>query len=295
MRRATLHCSLVLALCLASAVFAAGLGAANRSNRQADVVKTSLGELRLTPLYHGSVMLEFGGRVIHVDPWSQGDYTGLPPADMLVISHTHADHLDRPMIDQLHKPSTIIVASPAGADTLNCAPACGSVEIISNGEKKTVMGIGIEGVAMYNLVQGSAPGQAVSPQRHRQRLHPELRRHARVFFGRHGMHSGNEGAEGHQRRVRRDEPAADDVDDRGRRVREGVPARKSSTPITIAAPIPRSLPTPSRASRSRFASASSKGSLDSFQSPAQSAQLWQSEPGEFFSPGFLQDPRTEDR
>src|ERR1700687_2795646 len=132
---------------------------ANTTNRQADVIQTSQGELRVTPLYHGSVMLEFAGKVIHVDPWSQGDYTGLPPADMIVVTHTHADHLDRAMIDALHKPSTIIVASPAGADTLNCAPACGSAEIIGNGEKKTVMGVEIEGVAMYNLVQGSAPGK----------------------------------------------------------------------------------------------------------------------------------------
>src|ERR1700676_5017791 len=132
---------------------------ADSSNAQVDVIKTSGGELRVRPLYHGSVMLEFGGRVIHVDPWSQGDYTGLPPADMLVISQTHADHLDRTMIDQLHRPATIIVASPATADTLNCAPGGGSLEILANGEKKTVMGMGIEGVAMYNLVQGSAPGK----------------------------------------------------------------------------------------------------------------------------------------
>src|SRR5271155_2622811 len=86
---------------------------ANASNRQADVIQTSRGELRLTPIYHGSVMLEFGGKVIHVDPWSQGDYTGIPPADLIVITHTHADHLDRTMIDQLKKPATIIVGPPA--------------------------------------------------------------------------------------------------------------------------------------------------------------------------------------
>ena len=50
-------------------------------NHQADIVETSKGPLKITPLYHGSVMLEFGGKVIHVDPWSQGDFTGLPPAD----------------------------------------------------------------------------------------------------------------------------------------------------------------------------------------------------------------------
>jgi len=93
----------------------------NASNRQADVIQTSRGELRITPVYHGSVMLEFGGKVIHVDPWSQGDFTGLPPADLIVITHTHADHLDRAMVDKLKKPETIIVGPPAVIDTLNCA------------------------------------------------------------------------------------------------------------------------------------------------------------------------------
>jgi L-ascorbate metabolism protein UlaG (beta-lactamase superfamily) len=132
---------------------------ANSSNRQADVIQTSRGELRLTPIYHGSVMLEFGGMVIHVDPWSQGDFTGLPPADLIVVTHTHADHLDRAMVDKLKKPETIIVGPPAVTDTLNCAPACGIVEPISDSEQRTVMGIGFEGVPMYNLVFGSGPGK----------------------------------------------------------------------------------------------------------------------------------------
>jgi L-ascorbate metabolism protein UlaG (beta-lactamase superfamily) len=131
---------------------------ANTSNRQADVIQTSQGELRVTPLYHGSVMLEFGGKVIHVDPWSQGDYTGIPQADMFVITHTHRDHLDPMMIDKLKKPGTIIVGPPAVIDTLNCAPACGQAETVTDAEKKTVMGITFEGVPMYNIVQGSAPG-----------------------------------------------------------------------------------------------------------------------------------------
>jgi L-ascorbate metabolism protein UlaG (beta-lactamase superfamily) len=138
-------------------VFSVLLHAAT-SNRLSDVIQTSRGELRITPLYHGSVMLEFGGKVIHVDPWSQGDYTGLPQADLIVISHTHVDHLDHAMVDKLKKPETIVVGPPAVIDTLNCFPDCGHATTISDSEKKTVMGIDIEGVPMYNLVQGSAPG-----------------------------------------------------------------------------------------------------------------------------------------
>lgn len=156
--------TLVLGLLVASTSFDGRLRAANPSNRQADVVSTMRGELRLLPLYHGSVMVEFGGHVIHIDPWSQGDYSGLPPADLILVTHTHADHLDRTMVDKLHKPTTVIVSSPAGIDTLNCAPACGSVEAIANGEKITVMGVEIEAIPMYNLVQGSAPGK---PYHHR--------------------------------------------------------------------------------------------------------------------------------
>ncbi len=130
---------------------------ADASNQQVDVMHTSQGELRIRPMYHGSVMLEFGGKVIHVDPWSQGDYTGAPQADLIVVTHTHADHLDRMMIDKLRKAATIIVGPPAVIDTLNCAPACGEVETVSDSEQKKVMGIEFEGVPMYNLVRGSGP------------------------------------------------------------------------------------------------------------------------------------------
>lgn len=158
MRRHAAYCLALAVLSVAVLTLPVVLRAAT-SNRQADVIKTSRGELRLTPLYHGSVMLEFGGNVIHIDPWSQGDYTGLPPADLIVITHTHADHLDRTMVDKLKKPGMTIVGPPAAIDTLNCAPACGQVETVSDSEKKTVMGVDVEGVPMYNLVQGSAPGK----------------------------------------------------------------------------------------------------------------------------------------
>jgi len=129
--------------------------AAVAPNKQSDTIQTSAGPLTIRPLYHGSVMLEFNGKVIYVDPWSSADYTGLPQADMILITHTHADHMDPALLKTLRKDSTIIVTSEAVNDTLN--GCCGVPETIRNGEKKTFMDIAIEAVPMYNLKFGPTP------------------------------------------------------------------------------------------------------------------------------------------
>jgi L-ascorbate metabolism protein UlaG (beta-lactamase superfamily) len=147
------RCLLLVSLLLPSVVV---FGAAT-PNRQTDVLQTSKGALRITPLFHGSVMLEFGGKIIHIDPWSQADYSGIPQADFILSTHTHADHMDAMLINQLKKPGTIILVPPAVADTLN--GASGEIETISNGEKKTFLGIEIEAVPMYHLVRGAGPGK----------------------------------------------------------------------------------------------------------------------------------------
>ena len=38
---------------------------------ESDVVKTSAGDLTITFLGHGTLMLEIGGKVIHVDPYGR--------------------------------------------------------------------------------------------------------------------------------------------------------------------------------------------------------------------------------
>jgi len=122
-------------------------------SESADRIETSEGPLRITPIRHASLMLEFKGRVIHIDPWSQGDYRGLPKADLIMITDIHPDHLDLGKIMELSKPGTRIVAPPAVVSSLADATA------ISNGESKVVEGITIESVPMYNLRRGPSPGK----------------------------------------------------------------------------------------------------------------------------------------
>ncbi len=121
--------------------------------RETETVPTSSGDIRITPVTHGSLMLEFGGKVIHVDPWSGGDYSGLPKADVILITDIHGDHMDPKMVQELSKESTAVVAPAAVAKTVSQA------QVMENGESKSVEGIRLEAVPMYNLVRGPGPGK----------------------------------------------------------------------------------------------------------------------------------------
>jgi len=118
----------------------------------ADVEKTPGGELIITPIHHGSLMLQFGGKVIHIDPWSKGDYSSRPRADYILITDLHADHLDKAALEALKKESTVVLGPSAVAEKIL------GVTAIANGEKQKLGDIEVEAVPMYNLTRGPQPG-----------------------------------------------------------------------------------------------------------------------------------------
>ena len=110
-------------------------------------------DVRITPIMHASFQIEHGGKVIHVDPTSPGDYSAARQADLILITDIHPDHLDPAAIAKVRKPGAPVVAPAAAADKIE------NPTVIANGETKTVAGISIEAVPMYNLQRGPAPGQ----------------------------------------------------------------------------------------------------------------------------------------
>ncbi|GIU78534.1 MAG: hypothetical protein KatS3mg005_1772 [Bryobacteraceae bacterium] len=114
---------------------------------------TKAGPMKLTAIRHASFMLEAGGKVVHVDPWSQGDYTGLPKADLLLITDAHGDHFDMKAIELVRRPDTIVIAPPVVAEKLDGA------RVLRNGESAEAAGFHVEAVPMYNLKRGPAEGQ----------------------------------------------------------------------------------------------------------------------------------------
>ncbi len=114
---------------------------------------TSAGPLRLTPVKHASLMLEAGGQVVHIDPWGEANYAGAPQADIILITHTHGDHLDPKALARVRKAGTVLIAPEAVAATV------AGVKVLRNGQETEVGKWRIAAVPMYNLQRGPSPGR----------------------------------------------------------------------------------------------------------------------------------------
>ena len=118
-----------------------------------DTVPAEGGVIEITPITHASVELTYGGKVIYVDPWGQGDYTDAPKADLILVTDIHGDHLDLDMVAKLRKDGTALVVPPVAAEQVE------GETVLRNGETKTVAGVQIEAVPMYNLKRGPEEGK----------------------------------------------------------------------------------------------------------------------------------------
>jgi len=127
---------------------------------QSDVIQTSKGDLRITPIHHASLMLQFDGKVIYVDPVSRGDYAGKPKADLILLTHDHGDHLSRAKIDDLESANLVII----GPECVTLARIVPEAQAIFYGEKKTFSGIEVEAVPAYNLARGPQAGRLFHPK-----------------------------------------------------------------------------------------------------------------------------------
>jgi L-ascorbate metabolism protein UlaG (beta-lactamase superfamily) len=112
-----------------------------------DIIPTNSGDLEITFIGHGTLMFTFNGKVIHVDPFSRlVDYSTLPKADIILITHHHGDHCDPMAIEKIMTENTIIIL------TEMCNEKVTSATVMENGDIKTANGIEIEAVPAYNLV-----------------------------------------------------------------------------------------------------------------------------------------------
>ena len=108
-------------------------------------------EFTITFFKHASLSIAVGGKYIYVDPVSDNaDYGALPKADLVLITHSHHDHLDITAVERLLTPDTEILCDRTSAEAfeMNCyTMRPGSVATPRDYVK-------VEAVAAYNTTPG---------------------------------------------------------------------------------------------------------------------------------------------
>ncbi len=143
------------AITVASGISEIGCSAAAEKTQKKDTpwgfeednFKTSAGNLKITFIGHGSYMFTFKGAVIYVDPWSKtADYSRLPKADIVLVSHVHIDHLDPIALKQILTDKSVLLYSEP------CTNVYKGGRVTKYGDVNTIKGINIETVPAYNII-----------------------------------------------------------------------------------------------------------------------------------------------
>lgn len=135
------------------------LAASAQQGFKTDTIKTSAGHLTITFIGRGTLIFTFAERVIHVDPWTRlADYTKLPQADLILLTHEHRDHLDLRALELVRTEKAVVVL------TETCARQVKGGIVMRNGEVKTVEGLNIETVPAYNMVHMRKDGRPFHPK-----------------------------------------------------------------------------------------------------------------------------------
>ncbi len=107
-------------------------------------------ELRFYALMHASIRMVYDGKEFEIDPVRQlgerkTDYTVMPKADYILVTHEHGDHFDKEAIKLLTDDKTVFITNA------RCAEMIGYGQVMKNGDKKGIaQDITLEAVPAYN-------------------------------------------------------------------------------------------------------------------------------------------------
>jgi L-ascorbate metabolism protein UlaG (beta-lactamase superfamily) len=107
-------------------------------------------------LGHASFEIKADDKTIYIDPY-EGEYKD--KADLILVSHSHEDHLDKSKIKKVRREDTLVIA-PA-----DCVSKIGGkVKSLKPGEKASLGAITVEAVAAYNFKRFRSPGNPFHPK-----------------------------------------------------------------------------------------------------------------------------------
>ncbi len=120
-----------------------------------DHLVTTNTDVVLYPGNHAGLALAWNARTIYVDPVTNV-FRSLPRADLILLTHAHADHLDANTINAVKGPAAVIIA-PQAVKTALPAGLQAITTVLANGASTNWLGMLVEAMPMYNLTSGYHP------------------------------------------------------------------------------------------------------------------------------------------
>ena len=122
---------------------------------EVDVFKTKSGKVvKCHALMHSCIRIQYEGKEIEIDPVGRlgertVDYTAIPNADYIFVTHEHRDHFDGATIRMLTKDGTQLITNQ------RCADMYGSGTVMVNGDRlQLASDFSVEAVPAYNTTEG---------------------------------------------------------------------------------------------------------------------------------------------
>ena len=110
--------------------------------------------VKIHALVHSSIRIEFEGKEIMIDPVTKLgnktiDYSAMPKADYIFVTHEHFDHLDTTAIKRLTGDNTQLITNQ------RCAEMLGYGQVMANGDMLQLADdFTVEAVPAYNTTEG---------------------------------------------------------------------------------------------------------------------------------------------
>lgn len=107
----------------------------------------SKGDIIFALFGHASIGIEWDGKHIYLDPCcSEADFTKLPKADAILITHHHDDHFDPKAVEMLRQSDTVIITNAVVGAEIEGA------EVLGEGSRTYMNSwLAVEAVPAYNI------------------------------------------------------------------------------------------------------------------------------------------------
>jgi L-ascorbate metabolism protein UlaG (beta-lactamase superfamily) len=121
-----------------------------------DIVKTSVGDLKINPVIHGTLVLEINELTIYIDPYGGAEkFASFNSPDLILITDIHGDHLNQKTLDDLDVSNSKFIVPQAVKDQI-ADEMKSKCQVLNNGEETDFSSIKIKALPMYNLPEEEA-------------------------------------------------------------------------------------------------------------------------------------------